>query len=135
MLKKELNELAEKVRARITGASVTLLVENVDAAVAFYEGIGFHAENIGGHIHVSNGGATFILHPAKKQSDIRPNSAAEGGIYFDVFCYTDSEGLRQLYAITQEKGVEVVNGPHWSEGWSEFTIRDLDGYQVAFGGG
>ncbi|MBD3921940.1 sigma-70 family RNA polymerase sigma factor [Paenibacillus sp. PR3] len=148
MLKKELIELVEdtaqekkltesfveKVRARITGASVTFLVENVDASVAFYEGIGFNTENIGGHIHVSHGGATFILHPAKRKADIHPNSAADGGIYFDVFCYTDSEGLRHLYAVSQEKGVEVVNGPHWSEGWSEFTIRDLDGYQVAFGG-
>ncbi|WP_348538007.1 VOC family protein [Paenibacillus sp. CCS19] len=131
--KKLTESFVEKVRARIKGASVTFLVENVDASVAFYEGVGFDTENIGGHIHVSHGGATFILHPAKQKTDIRPNSAADGGLYFDFFCYTDPEGLRQLYEIFQANGVEVVNGPHWSEGWSELTIRDLDGYRIAFG--
>jgi hypothetical protein len=33
------------------------------------------------------------------------------------------------------KGAEIVKGPHFSEHWSEFTMKDADGYRIAFGGG
>ncbi len=33
-----------------------------------------------------------------------------------------------MYEEFLSKGVEIVNGPHWSEGWSEMTIRDNNGY-------
>ncbi|WP_308637128.1 hypothetical protein [Paenibacillus silvisoli] len=87
-----------------------LLVKQLEASVAFYEGIGFVTENIGGHIHVSHGGATLILHPAKRESDVRPYSGTVDGNYFDVFCYTDREGLQQLVELFQTSGIEIVNG-------------------------
>ncbi len=123
----------EKVKARIKNASFVLLVESLKESIEFYEGIGFITENIGGHIHMSHGGATFIVHEAKHKRDVRPNSSVDDGLYFDAFCYTDPQGLKQLFETFQIKNVEVVNGPHWSEGWSEVTIRDNNGYRIAFG--
>ncbi|MBM7564754.1 VOC family protein [Paenibacillus sacheonensis] len=122
-----------KDRARIKNASFVLLVAHIQDAVDFYEGIGFTTEDIGGHIHVSHGGATFILHEAANPSDIRPCSSAEGGVYFDAFCYTDKQGLRQLYDLFIANHIEIARGPIWSEGWSELTIRDNNGYCIAFG--
>lgn len=122
-----------KEKARIKNASFVLLVKSLEESIEFYEGIGFYTENIGGHFHVSHGGATFILQEAKQKSDVRPNSSADGGLYFDAFCYTDKQGLKELFEVFQSKNVEIVNGPHWSEGWSELTIRDTNGYRIAFG--
>lgn len=122
-----------KEKARIKNASFVLLVKSLEESIEFYEGIGFYTENIGGHFHVSHGGATFILQEAKQKSDVRPNSSADDGLYFDAFCYTDPQGLKELFEVFQSKNVEIVNGPHWSEGWSELTIRDTNGYRIAFG--
>ncbi|WP_162463201.1 sigma-70 family RNA polymerase sigma factor [Paenibacillus psychroresistens] len=147
LLKKELIELVEnaanekklgeafigKVKARIKNVSVVFLVASLEESINFYEEIGFVSEDIGGHIHMNYGGATFILHEVKQNIDVRPFSAAVGGLYFDAFCYTDPEGLRHLVEVFQFKGVEIVNGPHWTERWSEVTIRDNNGYQIAFG--
>jgi len=118
----------------LKGPSLVFLVADLQASVHFYENIGFTLENIGGHIHMNYGDVTFILHEAKLKSDIRPNSSVEGGLYFDAFCYTNSEELRQLHQLFISKNVEVVKGPHWSDGWSELTIVDNNGYRIAFGG-
>lgn len=121
------------ISVNLKGSSMVLLVVNLQDSIRFYEGIGFTSENVGGHIHMNHGVVTFILHEAKQISDVRPNSSVEGGLYFDAFCYTNSEGLKQLYEEFQSKGVEIVNGPNWTEGWSEMTIRDNNGYRIAFG--
>lgn len=57
----------------------------------------------------------------------------EGGLYFDAFAYTDAVDL--LVEECRSKGVEIVNGPNYSEHWTVFTITDADGYRIAFGGG
>ncbi|WP_409344310.1 VOC family protein [Paenibacillus sp. MBLB4367] len=118
----------------LKGPSMVLLVADLAEASAFYESIGFTAENIGGHIHMQREAVTFILHPARRAEDVRPNSSVEGGLYFDAFCYSDAAGLKQLYEEFRSKGVEIARGPNWSDGWSEFTIRDNNGYRIAFGG-
>jgi hypothetical protein len=123
-----------EIAVNLKGQSVVLLVADLQEATGFYKKIGFTEENIGGHIHMSRGSVTFILHPVKDGGGVRPNSSVVNGLYFDVFCYTDSVGLKQLYEEFRSKDVDIVNGPNWSEGWSEFTIRDNNGYQIAFGG-
>ncbi|WP_207671238.1 hypothetical protein [Paenibacillus cymbidii] len=35
----------------------------------------------------------------------------------------------------RDKEVEIVDGPSYSELWSEFTMKDSDGHRIAFGGG
>ncbi|MDF2668032.1 MAG: Glyoxalase/bleomycin resistance protein/dioxygenase [Paenibacillus sp.] len=123
--------------ANINGSSVVLLVSDLIIASDFYRNLGFTYEEIGGphvkHVHVSRGSLTFILHPALNKESVRPLSALEGGLYFDVFAYTDAVDL--LADDCRVKGVEIVNGPNYSEHWSEFTIKDADGYRIAFGGG
>lgn len=57
----------------------------------------------------------------------------EGGLYFDAYAYTDAVDL--LFDDFVAEGVEIVNGPNYSEHWSEFTMKDVDGYRIAFGGG
>ncbi|WP_171642410.1 hypothetical protein [Paenibacillus phytorum] len=59
----------------------------------------------------------------------------EYGIMVPVIslCFTNPEALKHLYKEFQSKGVEILNGPHWSEGWSEMSIRDNNGYCIAFG--
>lgn len=124
---------SSEVSVGLKGSSIVLLVANLQESIHYYEQIGFIEENIGGHIHMNHGAVTFILHEAKQNSDVRPNSSVDGGLYFDAFCYTQPEDLRQLYEIFLLKGVEIVNGPNWTESWSEMTIRDNNGYHIAFG--
>lgn len=125
------------VRANISGSSIVLLVSDIKAASDFYKSLGFKYEEIGGpdvaHVHVSRDNITFILHPAKIKRDVRPASSVEGGLYFDVFAYTDAVDLLVEECLVQ--GVEIVDGPNYTEHWSEFTMRDADGYRIAFGGG
>ncbi|WP_054027312.1 glyoxalase/bleomycin resistance/dioxygenase family protein [Bacillus sp. FJAT-28004] len=118
----------------LKGPSLVFLVADLQDSVHFYEEIGFTPENIGGHMHMNYGDVTFILHEARLKSDIRPSSSVEGGLYFDAFCYTNPEGLRQLHELFISKDVKIVQGPHWSDGWSELTIVDNNGYRIAFGG-
>ncbi|SFE86342.1 hypothetical protein SAMN05216378_4376 [Paenibacillus catalpae] len=121
------------VGARITGSSIVLLVKDIQAASSFYKNIGFIYDEIGGHVHVARNSITLILHPALNKEDVRPNSAVQGGLYFDAFAYTDAVDL--LIEECRANRVEIVNGPHFSEHWNEFTIKDADGYRIAFGGG
>ncbi|XEC96673.1 bleomycin resistance protein [Paenibacillus tarimensis] len=116
----------------VNGPSVVLLVRNEKEAVNYYTDLGFKFESVGGHAHVSLGKVTLILHQAQNPDEIKPFSSASGGLYFDVFCYTSQ--LKELHELFITKGVPVVNGPFWGEGWSEFTIKDLNGYCIAFGG-
>ncbi|KRE31642.1 VOC family protein [Paenibacillus sp. Soil522] len=123
----------QAVIANISGSSIVLLVKDIQVASEFYKNLGFTYEEIGGHVHVSRGNITFILHPAINKEDVRPFSSVEGGLYFDAFAYTDAVDL--LVDECRAKGVEIVNGPNYSEHWSEFTMKDADGYRIAFGGG
>ncbi|NIK75399.1 putative lactoylglutathione lyase [Paenibacillus castaneae] len=120
---------------KLTGPTMVLLVSHLEASVEFYKKLGFEYELIGGpdvqHVHMTRDSVTFILHQAKHSADVRPFSSVEGGLYFDAFCYTDvRELLEEITAI----GVEIVNGPHLNDFFSEFTIQDVDGYRIAFGG-
>jgi hypothetical protein len=72
---------------------------------------------------------TFLLHPAKNKSDVRPFSSV-GGLYFDTFCYTD---VRRILEEFNTKGIEIEDGPHFNDFFSEFTIKDNDGYHISFG--
>jgi predicted lactoylglutathione lyase len=120
---------------KIKGPTMVLLVSNVEASVEYYQKLGFKYELIGGpdlqHVHMSRDAVTFILHPAKNKSDVRPFSSVEGGLYFDAFCYTD---VRLLLEELKDKGIKIVKGPDLNDFFSEFTIEDIDGYRISFGG-
>jgi hypothetical protein len=80
---------------------------------------------------MSRDAVTFILHQAKHPEDVKPFSSVDGGLYFDAFCYTD---VRLLLEELKTKPVDIVRGPDLNDFFSEFTIRDIDGYCIAFGG-
>ncbi|UVI29486.1 VOC family protein [Paenibacillus spongiae] len=120
---------------KLTGSSTVLLVSDLDTSVAFYTRLGFSYELVGGpdvqHVHMTRDAITFILHPARNKCDVRPFSSAAGGLYFDVFCYAD---VRQLLEEFASSGIEIADGPHLNDFFSEFTIQDPDGYRISFGG-
>lgn len=122
-------------KAKISGPTMVLLVKNVEKSVIFYKDIGFNYELVGGpeiqHVHMTRDSVTFILHQAQNQEDVKPFSSVEGGLYFDAFCYTD---VRVLLEEIRSKGIQIVRGPDLNDFFSEFTIQDLDGYRIAFGG-
>ena len=115
----------------LKGPSVVLLTADLQGSIAYYRGLGFEYEDIGGHAHLTRGTVCFILHPVPNASDVRPSSTVEGGLYFDLFCYGDAVAIYEEFVA---KGVEIVNGPHFGGGWNEFTMRDVNGYRIAFGG-
>ncbi|WP_238590750.1 VOC family protein [Paenibacillus beijingensis] len=119
------------------GSSIVLLVSDLKNSSDFYKKLGFQYEEVGGpevkQVHVSRGSITLILHPAIHREDVRPSSSVEGGLYFDVIAYIDAVDL--LADELRTKDAEIVDGPHYSEHWSESTIKDCDGYRIAFGGG
>lgn len=121
--------------AVITGPTMVLLVREMGRSVQFYRELGFQYELVGGpdvlHVHMVRDQVTFILHQAVNPQDVRPNSSVQGGLYFDAFCYTD---VRQLLEEIKEKNVPIVRGPDLNDFFSEFTIEDVDGYRIAFGG-
>ncbi|WP_199618235.1 VOC family protein [Paenibacillus alkalitolerans] len=120
---------------KLTGPTMVLLVRDLDKSVEFYKNLGFTYELVGGpdvkHVHMNRDSVTFILHPAKNADDVRPLSSVDGGLYFDAFCYTD---VRTILEEFRSKGVEIVRGPDLNDFFSEFTIQDVDGYRIAFGG-
>ena len=122
-------------KEKIMGPTMVLLVKNLENSVAFYKNIGFQYELIGGpdvqHVHMTREQVTFILHQAINTEDVKPFSSVEGGLYFDAFCYTD---VRVLLEEFRSKGIKIVRGPDLNELFSEFTIEDVDGYRIAFGG-
>jgi predicted lactoylglutathione lyase len=125
--------------AKLKGPTQVLLVRDVEASAAFYKKLGFSYERVGGpdvqHVHMNREAVTFILHQAVNKEDVRPFSSVEGGLYFDAFCYTAGGAeLRLLLEEFKAQGAEIVKGPDLNEFFSEFTIKDIDGYQIAFGG-
>ncbi|TFE19566.1 VOC family protein [Cohnella luojiensis] len=122
-------------KAKLSGPTMVLLVKNIANSITFYKNLGFTYELVGGpdiqHVHMTRDSVTFILHQAKNQEDVKPFSSVEGGLYFDVFCYTD---VRVLLEEFRSKGIQIVRGPDLNDFFSEFTIQDLDGYRIAFGG-
>lgn len=119
----------------LSGPTMVLLVSDLEKSVEFYKKLGFTYELIGGpdvqHVHMIRESVIFILHQAERKEDVRPFSAAEGGLYFDAFCYGD---VRSLLEEFRDKGIPIVKGPDLNEFFSEFTIQDPDGYRISFGG-
>jgi len=120
----------------IDGSSFVLLVENLEQTIHFYSELGFKHELIGEkvpHHHVSRGKLTLILVEARHKDEVKPISSSYEKQYFDVYCYTDAVDLLTSELI--DKKVTIVRGPNYDQFWSEVTIRDINGYQITFGGG
>ncbi|WP_199616419.1 VOC family protein [Paenibacillus alkalitolerans] len=120
----------------IGGSSFVLLVKDLKQTIQFYSELGFKHEVIGTkvlHHHVSRDKLTLILFEAKQEDEVKPISSSYEEQYFDVYCYTNAVDL--LAQEFMEKNVTIVREPKYTEHWSEFTIRDINGYQITIGGG
>ncbi|WP_449622953.1 VOC family protein [Robertmurraya sp. Marseille-Q9965] len=120
----------------IEGASFVLLVNDLEKTVQFYEELGFTYEVIGSevkHHHVKRDNLTLILVEVKQGDEVNPISSRYEEQYFDVFCYTNAVDM--LFRELIEKNVTIVRKPNYSSHWSEFTFKDINGYQIAVGGG
>ncbi|GGH77401.1 putative lactoylglutathione lyase [Pullulanibacillus pueri] len=120
----------------INGASFVLLVKELEKTIKFYTDLNFKYEVIGSkikHHHISRDKLTLILIEAKPGDEVNPISSRYEEQYFDAFCYTDSVDV--LFEEMKEKNVTIIRKPNYSSYWSEFTIKDINGYQIAFGGG
>lgn len=130
------DQMSEQAVVNIEGASFTLLVKNLEQSVRFYSEIGFTHEAVGSevkHHHVTRDKLTLILFEARNEDDVKPISSMYPEQYFDVYGYTNA-----VDAIAQEiveKNVDIIREPHYTSHWSEFTFRDINGYQITFGGG
>lgn len=130
------DKMSEQAVVNIDGASFVLLVKNLEQTIQFYSELGFKHEVIGEkvpHHHVSRDKLTFILVEARQEDEVKPISYSYEEQYFDVFCYTNAVDL--LAQEFMERNVTIVKGPNYDSHWSEVTIRDFNGYQIAFGGG
>lgn len=120
---------------KLSGPTMVLLVRNIEESIFFYKKLGFNYELVGGpdvqHVHMTRDKVTFILHQALDPEDVRPFSSVEGGLYFDAFCYTN---VRLFLEEIKAKEIPIVRGPDLNDFFSEFTIQDIDGYRISFGG-
>ena len=117
-------------------ASYVLLVKNLLQTIQFYSEIGFTYEAIGSkviHHHVSRDKLILILVEALREDEVQPISSRYEDQYFDVFGYTNAVDVLAQELIG--KGITIVREPHYTNPWSEFTFRDINGYQIAIGGG
>ncbi|MBP3967389.1 hypothetical protein [Paenibacillus lignilyticus] len=85
------------------------------------------------HHHVSRGKLTLILIEAKQEDEVNPISSRYEEQYFDVYCYTNAVDL--IAQEVMEKNITIIRDPNYTNHWSEFTFRDLNGYQITVGGG
>ena len=102
---------------------VTISVDNMDSAIAFYESIGLtlivHTHGGYARFECPDGGSTFSLHLGK------PPSAGSASIYFEVDDVTDT--VRQL----MDKGISFDAPPtEQSWLWHEAWLRDPAGNRI-----
>lgn len=109
------------------------LVSNHEKARRYYRDVlGFNVDEFGHAERGNNLG--FILQQADKPEDVRPN--ANG---WDSYFYSNYDGVGQLYEEFKSKGAifasEPNEGPMGDRLWKSFSVKDLDGYVMIFGGG
>lgn len=127
--------MREQTAIEISGSSFALLVKNLAQTVQFYTELGFKYEVIGSavkHHHVSRDKLTLILLEAREENEVRPLSSRYEEQYFDVYCYTNAVDV--LAQEMMDKNVTFVRQPNYTSHWSEFTFRDINGYQITVGG-
>lgn len=120
----------------IQGSSFVLLVKNVEQTVKFYTSIGFEHEVVGVKVqfhHLKRGKLTLILCEAREEDEVKPLSSRYEEQYFDLYLYTNAVDL--LAQEMMDKNITIVRKPNYTSHWSEFTFRDINGYQIAIGGG
>ncbi|XEC97814.1 hypothetical protein AB6A23_22235 [Paenibacillus tarimensis] len=160
ILKKELIDLVEqnaqdiklddefvgKVKARIKNALQVRLVSDLTKAKEYYHQVlGFTVDRWG---HAEREGVGFLLQQAENPDDVRPNAKPAKDNYpedwsgpptsWDTYAYSDFDGVQSLYEEFLAKGAVIAYAPQIEDlgikKWKEFSVKDLDGYVIVFGG-
>ena len=115
-----------------------LNVDDAAASIAFYtKELGFSVERqfeFDGKVVwacVSNGGAALMLNQSQERAK---RGARIGAVsYDDVVLYFQVEDAPGLHRELRKRGLEPGPCERQDYGLHEFTLRDPDGYELAFG--
>ena len=130
----EPTEPAAKPTKILSGATV-LLVRDVVAAADYYrDQLGFCYSRLWGEppcfCMAWRDEQCLMLSQTDDHSQIR--SLSDVAHIWDAYLWVDDAD--KLYAEFQERGAKIDSEPCIADyGVKEFTVRDLDGYQLAFG--
>ena len=123
-----------KVATVLSGATVFLVRDVVRAAEYYRDALGFRFSRYWGEppsfCMVWRDEQCFMLSQVDDPGLIRPVSTVAG--IWDAYLWV--RDLDGLYVELQERGARIEDEPvvqHY--GVKEFTVLDLDGYQIAFG--
>ncbi len=127
----ETNNHIQDIKKKVPpNASTVILVKSEQEAEEYYTKVlGFDGGGIG---HVTRDDLYIILSEAKDPTDVRPISSLEFGPCWDFFCGVDDVAVVCDEFIRNRAVFETEL--HTTEfGQLEFTIKDIDGYRIAFG--
>ncbi|MDA1043915.1 MAG: VOC family protein [Verrucomicrobia bacterium] len=116
------------------GAQVVLMVPDVEDATTFYcDKLGFHLDFDHGdpptHARVASGD---LNHASAARIRLERENAPHAGprhCYLYIHVGKDIDGLFREY---EQRGVPVVEPPVDKPWGRQFTIRDLNGYELSF---
>lgn len=122
--------------SRIIGSAPVLLVGDVVASASYYrDKVGFKINGMWGDppsfCILERDGFCLMLSAVASVADIRPNYEAVEDMW-NAYFWVDN--VDAIYQDIRERGAkidyELCDQPY---GCREFGIRDLDGYDIAFG--
>ena len=117
--------------------AVFLVADVVKSAEYYRDVLGFSFERYWGEppcfCMPHRDGLIIMLSQTGDGSIIRPNGKARGDESWDAYVWVKDADA--LYAEVKPRGAIITYEPRFQEeyGNREFGVRDLDGYQLAFG--
>lgn len=122
-------------KAKITGSAQIFLVKDVKASAEYYrEKMGFECTLLGEPIEFCIAGRDNH-HLMLAQSSVNEHVSANKKMIPDMWdAYFWVEGVEDLYVELDLRGVIMDYGlTVASYGVKEFGVKDIDGYEIAFG--
>ncbi|MCK4709590.1 MAG: VOC family protein [Gammaproteobacteria bacterium] len=122
-------------KAKLTGSAQIFLVKDVSAAADYYrDKMGFECTLLGEPVQFCIA-ARDNHHLMLAQSSDPDNAVAKAKVIDDMWhAYFWVDDIEALYVELDQRGVNIDDGLHVANyGVKEFGIKDLDGYEIAFG--
>jgi catechol 2,3-dioxygenase-like lactoylglutathione lyase family enzyme len=120
----------------LTGHATVLLVDDVQAALAYYrDKLGFdisHYERIPEHYGYASRDGCHVHFARFEGAAPRPNSDAVPPDMFDIYFYVEDVDAFHIELV--ERGADILQKPvNQGYGLRDFRVRDPHGYVLAFG--
>ncbi|MDH5517999.1 MAG: bleomycin resistance protein [Gammaproteobacteria bacterium] len=122
-------------KAKITGSAQIFLVKDVHAAADYYrDKMGFDCTLLGEPIEFCIAGRDNH-HLMLSQSSDSENVSANKKVIADMWdAYFWVDNIEALYVEMDQRGVMIDYGLKLANyGVKEFGVKDIDGYEIAFG--